>query len=228
MFRSATRTTLPAIALAGTLVAMSPAAAQPGALDIESEWVFDADAARPGGTIRMALKIVMPGKFHVQSDKPDEDFIPTVLTLTPPDGITVAEIAYPEPEMLEEEMISEKPIPVFAQEFVIGVAFEVGADVAVVESRVGVTGSEEAGPQAAANKANAASGTTLRRDRYLPGIAAVLLVTCRPASRRGAALVPEATLRAGYDKKRGISRLVITRLPTDLIRPLYSRHEHGG
>ena len=129
MLRSATRTTLPAIALAGTLVAMSPAAAQPGALDIESQWVFDADAARPGGTIRMALKIVMPGKFHVQSDKPDEDFIPTVLTLTPPDGITVAEIAYPEPEMLEEEMISEKPIPVFAQEFVIGVAFEVGADV---------------------------------------------------------------------------------------------------
>ncbi len=129
MLRSATRTILLASALAGPLTATTPAAGQGVPLDIESEWVFDADAAHPGGTIRMALKIVMPGKFHVQSDKPDEDFIPTVLTLIPPDGITVAEIAYPEPEMLEEEMISDEPIPVFAQEFVIGVAFEVGADV---------------------------------------------------------------------------------------------------
>ncbi len=129
MLRSATRIVLLASALAGPLTDTSPAAGQGVPLDIESEWVFDADAARPGGTIRMALKIVMPGKFHVQSDKPDEDFIATVLTLTAPDGITVAEIAYPEPEMLEEEMISEKPIPVFEQEFVIGVAFEVGAEV---------------------------------------------------------------------------------------------------
>ena len=84
-----------------------------------------------------------------------------------------------------------------------------------------LTGSEEAGPQAAADKANAASGTTLRRDRYLPGIAAVLLVTCRAAFRRGAALVPEATLRAGYDKKRGISRLVINlRTAEPRCRPL--------
>jgi len=129
MPRSAMRTILLASALAGALTATTPSAGQGVPLDIESEWVFDADAARPGGTIRMALKIVMPGKFHVQSDKPDEDFIPTVLTLTPPDGITVVEIAYPEPEMLHEEMISETPIPVFAQEFAIGVAFEVGTDV---------------------------------------------------------------------------------------------------
>jgi thiol:disulfide interchange protein DsbD len=129
MLRSVIRTTLPAFALAGTLAAISPATAQPAGLDVESKWVFDADGVHPSGTIRGALKIVIPGKFHVQSDKPDDEFlIPTILTVTTPGGIAVAEIAYPEPIMLDVEMISDQPLPVFEREFVIGVAFEISVD----------------------------------------------------------------------------------------------------
>ncbi len=130
MLRSAMRTTLLASALAGPLAAMSPAAAQPAGLDVETKWVFDADAAHPGGTIGGALRVTIPGKFHVQSDKPvDEFLIPTTLTVTAPGGIVIAKITYPEPIMLEAEMISDQPLPVFEQEFVIGVAFEIGEDV---------------------------------------------------------------------------------------------------
>ena len=130
MLLSATRPTLPAIALAGLLAAMSSAAAQPEGLEVETKWVFDADAAHPGGTIGGALKIEIPGKYHVQSDKPADEFlVPTMLTVTTPGGIAVAEIAYPEPIMLKAEMISDQPLRVFEQEFVIGVAFEVGVDV---------------------------------------------------------------------------------------------------
>ena len=129
MLRSVIRTTLPAFALVGTLAAISPAMAQPAGLDVQSKWVFDADGVHPSGTIRGALKIVIPGKFHVQSDKPDDEFlIPTILTVTTPNGIAVAEIAYPEPILLEAEMISDQPLPVFEREFVIGVAFEVSVD----------------------------------------------------------------------------------------------------
>ncbi len=130
MLRSAMRTTLPVFALAGPFMAMWPAAAQPAGLDVETKWVFDADAGHPGGTIGGALRVRIPGKFHVQSDKPVDPFlIPTKLTVTTPGGIVIAEITYPEPVMLEAEMISDQPLPVFEQEFVIGVAFEIGEDV---------------------------------------------------------------------------------------------------
>jgi cytochrome c biogenesis protein CcdA len=145
MLRSATRTILPAFALAGTLAALSPAAAQPAGLDVQSKWVFDATGVHPGGTIRGALKIVIPGKFHVQSDKPDDEFlIPTILTVTTPGGITVAEIAYPEPIMLDAEMISDQPLPVFEHEFVIGVAFEISLDLEPDTYPIGISLSYQA------------------------------------------------------------------------------------
>ncbi len=140
MLRSATRTTLPAFALAVPLAAIATAAAQPQGLKVETKWVFDAAAALPGGTIRGALKIEIPGKFHVQSDKPADEFlIPTMLTVTTPGGIAVAEIAYPEPIMLDAAMISDQPLPVFEQEFVIGVAFEISVDVEPGTYPIGLT-----------------------------------------------------------------------------------------
>jgi cytochrome c biogenesis protein CcdA len=113
---------LPAIFIA--LVA-TPAAAQPGAIRIDTDWVFDASAAHPGGSIRAALRFTLPGKYHVQSDRPlDEFLVPTKLTLTPPDGVTARLIVYPEPVLFEAEY-AEEPMPVFEQTFVIGVEIEV-------------------------------------------------------------------------------------------------------
>lgn len=140
MLRSAMTTALFAL-----LAASSSAVAQPATLKITTDWVFDADAAHPGGGIRGALQVGISGKYHVQSDKPADEFlIPTVLTVNTPGGITVAEIAYPEPVILEAEMISELPLAVFEQQFTIGVAFEVGADVAPGKHPIGVVLSYQA------------------------------------------------------------------------------------
>ena len=106
-------------------VATVPAAAQPGSVEPGTDWVFDASAAHPGTTIHAAVEIQLPGKFHVQSNKPlDEFLIPTILTVTPPEGLTVREVVYPAPVMFEVLGFDE-PLAVFDQTFVIGVALEV-------------------------------------------------------------------------------------------------------
>jgi hypothetical protein len=74
-------------------VATVPAVAQPGSVEPGTDWIFGASAARPGTTIRAAVEIRFPGKFHVQSNKPlDEFLIPTILTVTPPAGLAVREV----------------------------------------------------------------------------------------------------------------------------------------
>ncbi|MHC4130216.1 MAG: cytochrome c biogenesis protein CcdA [Planctomycetota bacterium] len=110
-------------------VAMVPAAAQPGSVEPGTDWIFGASAAHPGTSIHAAVEIQFPGKFHVQSNKPlDEFLIPSILTVTPPEGLTVREIVYPAPVMFEVEGFDE-PLAVFDQTFVIGVALEIADDV---------------------------------------------------------------------------------------------------
>jgi thiol:disulfide interchange protein DsbD len=113
-----------------TLVAGSQdALAQLGGGRVEVEWAFESTAAHPGSTVRAGLRATVERTFHVHSNKPLEDnLIPTVLTVTPPEGITVKGIIYPEPVMLRTQ-ISPEPLSVFENEFVIGVVFDVAADV---------------------------------------------------------------------------------------------------
>ena len=64
--------------------------------------------------------MALPEGLHVQSDKPrDPMLIPTVLTIEPPAGVTVAEIAYPEPTDFAQAGQKE-PLAVFEQRFVVG------------------------------------------------------------------------------------------------------------
>ncbi len=122
----------PATALLACLlvVVATPLSAQPGGLEIKTRWVVETDAAHPGRTARAAFEVTIPGKFHVQSNKPlDEFLIPTTLTVTPPEGFTVREIVYPEPVQIEASLISEELLSVFEQKFVIGVALDVGDNV---------------------------------------------------------------------------------------------------
>ena len=107
-----------------------PASAQFGDVLVGTQWVFDTDAAHPGGTVHAALQVTLDREYHVNSNKPDEDFlIPTVLTVTPPEGFTVSKIVYPEALMITPGF-SDVPMSVFEREFVIGVVLEVGPDVA--------------------------------------------------------------------------------------------------
>ena len=132
MHRPVTRQRRLSRALLGLVVAAAPGqvSAQPGELEIETEWVLDRDAAHPGETVHAALQVTIPGKYHVQSNAPlDEFLVPTVLTVTPPAGWTVSLVVYPEPVLLDAPDISDVPLSVFEHEFVIGVAIEIGDDV---------------------------------------------------------------------------------------------------
>jgi cytochrome c biogenesis protein CcdA len=115
---------LPFLAVAAATAA--PVHAQ--GVRIETDWIIESDAAHPGDTLRAALHVRLDSKFHVQSNKPlDEFLVPTRLTLTPPSGITVRELVYPMPVQFA---VAGEPLSAFESDFVIGVAFEIGADAA--------------------------------------------------------------------------------------------------
>ena len=57
-----------------------PAIGQFGEVQIETEWIFESDAAHPGSTVRAALQVALERQYHVNSNTPLEGFlIPTVL-----------------------------------------------------------------------------------------------------------------------------------------------------
>ena len=116
---------------AGSLAAAAPAVAQPVRIGIELAALSETDGAPSDSTYRAALdaRLTPSGRgLHVNSEAPLEDFlIPTVLTLDPPAGITLDGLAWPEPILLEQQG-AENPLAVFEEEFVIGAAFALDAD----------------------------------------------------------------------------------------------------
>ncbi len=79
------------------------------------------DSVAAGGPVRLALQITLPDGFHTQSNKPrDESLIPTVLTVTPPDGVTVEELVFPPASDFAQEGQAQ-PLAVFEHQFAIGV-----------------------------------------------------------------------------------------------------------
>ena len=117
-----------ATALAALLGTASAGVAQP--TQIFTETLLEADGATAGTTVRAALQVQLNAGFHVNSNTPLEDFlIPTALTVTPPDGVGVGEIVYPDAGLLEQ-IGADTPLAVFEEYFTIGVAFDVAAGLA--------------------------------------------------------------------------------------------------
>jgi cytochrome c biogenesis protein CcdA len=80
-----------------------------------------------GGTARLVLRVTVPEGFHLQSDKPrNPTLIPTVLSVDPPEGLTVAEVVFPPPTDFEQEGSAEL-LAVFEHEFVLGLQVEIAA-----------------------------------------------------------------------------------------------------
>jgi thiol-disulfide isomerase/thioredoxin/DsbC/DsbD-like thiol-disulfide interchange protein len=95
--------------------------AQPGRPDVKLTPLSATDDLRPGGRARLALRVLLPEGWHVQSNAPrDPALIPTTLTLEPQDGITIEEIIYPAATDLKQDGQSQ-PLAVFGREFVIGI-----------------------------------------------------------------------------------------------------------
>jgi thiol:disulfide interchange protein len=86
-------------------------------------------SAAPGSSVRAALQVRIPDRYHVQSDAPrDPTLIPTALTVDAPPGITVAEVVFPQPTEFTQIGQAE-PLLVFEHEFTIGVRFDLAADI---------------------------------------------------------------------------------------------------
>jgi thiol:disulfide interchange protein DsbD len=92
--------------------------------------LVEREAAAPGATFKAALRVTLAEGLHANANKPrDPSLIPVVLTITPPAGVTVDEIVYPEPKDLVQAN-APQPLSVYERDFVIGAAFTVDAKAA--------------------------------------------------------------------------------------------------
>ena len=86
-------------------------------------------AVRPGRSAKLVLKVALPEKIHVQSNKPrDAAFFPTALVLTPPAGVTVTSTTYPAAVDFVQEGQAE-PLAVFEKTFTVTATVAVAASV---------------------------------------------------------------------------------------------------
>jgi len=91
--------------------------------------LVERDGVASGGTARAALEVSLPEGLHVQSNKPrDPLLIPTALTITPPTGVTVREIVFPDAVDFNQAG-ADQPLAVFERVFAIGVEFDVAASI---------------------------------------------------------------------------------------------------
>ena len=102
--------------------------AQPGRISVDLTPIGETTTAHADTTYRVAVKAHLDQGFHVNSNEPLEEFlIATGLSLDPPDGIKVDGFAWPEPILLSQQG-ADQPLAVFEEEFVIGVALSLDAD----------------------------------------------------------------------------------------------------
>ena len=114
-----------AVVFAAAALAAAPApplSAQSGpALTAKLTPLTETNALRAGTTARLAMRVELAPELHVQSNVPsDATYIPTVLTVEGPAGVTVDELVYPAAQELKQEGLPE-PLSVYGHDFVIGV-----------------------------------------------------------------------------------------------------------
>ncbi len=114
-----------------SVVPLSPN--QPGKIRIDVDGVLSSTGGHAGTSINGLLQVQLEKGYHVNSDVPLDNFlIPTVLTLEPPQGITVDSIVYPEAVLLTQTG-ADSPLAVFEETFVIGVTLNLSDDLKLGE-----------------------------------------------------------------------------------------------
>jgi hypothetical protein len=75
---------------------------------------------RAGGSSNLELDFRIATDFHINSNKPKADYlIPTVLKLTPPEQVTVAELKYPAGEEMSFAFSPNDKLSVYSGDFSI-------------------------------------------------------------------------------------------------------------
>ena len=110
---------------------LAETAGQPKRISLDLANVAETDAGHAGSAYRMAFEAQLEPRgtgLHVNSNEPLESFlIATVLSLEPPEGITLDGLAWPTPTLLEQQG-AEQPLAVFDEHFIIGAALRLADD----------------------------------------------------------------------------------------------------
>ena len=115
------------LAAAGLLLLGTLAHAQLRGVRAELTPLAEVAGIEAGKTLHLALGVRLPEGMHVQSHQPrDPALIPTVLTIEPPDRVTVVETVYPQAIDLKQEGLPQ-PLAVYPRDFALGVAVTIRA-----------------------------------------------------------------------------------------------------
>ena len=116
-------------ACALVVLSASIAGAQLRRVRAELAPTVESKTVRPGAPVALSLKVTLPKELHVQANKPrDPALIPTVLTVTPTEGVTVGKITYP-PAIDFAQAGADEPLAVYGHEFTVKLDVKLGADV---------------------------------------------------------------------------------------------------
>jgi thiol:disulfide interchange protein len=98
--------------------------------------LVDRNLVEAGSEFRAALRVELPETMHVNANQPrDPSLIPVVLTVDPPEGVSVLELVYPATSELQQIGVLE-PLLVYDHEFLIGVQLKVSRDLPLGELTV--------------------------------------------------------------------------------------------
>lgn len=88
----------------------------------------EASGVAPGSPLRALFAFSLEEHWHVNANKPLEDFlIPTTLTLEPAEGLALTKVVYPAHSLFKTKF-QEQPLAVYEAQFTIGAVFDVAAD----------------------------------------------------------------------------------------------------
>jgi thiol:disulfide interchange protein DsbD len=122
--------------LAGALAGVPALAAQASRPRAEVAPAVTTARPKAGGPLTLALHVRLPKDVHVQANKPrDPSLIPTVLTLTPPEGVTVDDISYPAPSELAQKDRKDT-LAVLGPEFTIAIKATLAAGTPAGEIKI--------------------------------------------------------------------------------------------
>ncbi|PYQ15030.1 MAG: hypothetical protein DMH00_00115 [Acidobacteria bacterium] len=79
----------------------------------------ESDGLRPGGSMRLVIKVSLGREFHVNSHVPNAEYlIPTSVEVVALDGLQAGEWEYPEPQT-KKFAFSEEPLSIYEGSFMI-------------------------------------------------------------------------------------------------------------